>query len=330
MFLEENKILEKILIRKKILKSNKYEVDSLVGGVSSDIWKINHDNKIICIKKSKKKLKVKQNWQAPVIRNMFEAFWNEEVYKFMPSIVPKVLYKNKKPYFFVMEYFDEQLYPIWKTKLLNNEIDYKFAISVSKYLNMIHNHFYNKASVFRKFDNMKIFEELRIKPYIKNLISNHKDLKNELESVSKSLSEKKITLIHGDISPKNILIKKNKPIFLDAECATYGDPAFDFAFCLNHLILKKIILKNSNRLLKKSYDNFIKIYLSNIKWENPSSFEKRVAKILPILILARIDGKSPVEYITSEKEKKTVRMFARNFIINPVNSLNTLSEKWFN
>ena len=48
----------------------------------------------------------------------------------------------------------------------------------------------------------------------------------------------KRALVHGDVSPKNILVGPRGPVFLDAECAWYGDPAFDLAFCLNHLLLK--------------------------------------------------------------------------------------------
>ena len=139
-----------------------------------------------------------------------------------------------------------------------------------------------------------------------------------------------MTLIHGDISPKNILVKNKTPIFLDAECATYGDPAFDIAFCLNHLMLKKIKLKDSSKVLQKSFDLFIKKYLQNVNWENPKDLEKRVSKLLPVLMLSRIDGKSPVEYITEENEKDEVRLFSRNLILKPVKSVSQISNQWFN
>ena len=330
MFSEENKNLEKILLKHNIIRSKKYELCSLTGGVSSDIWKIDDKKRIICLKKAKKKLKVKQNWNAPLVRNMYEASWNEEVYKNFPFVVPKVLFKSKKPYFFVMHYYDEKLFPVWKKNLLANNIDYTFAIKVAEYLYKIHNIFFRKNNISKKFDNMHIFSELRIKPYVINLIKKHIDLKEKFIDISLSLSKNKMTLIHGDISPKNILVKNKTPIFLDAECATYGDPAFDIAFCLNHLMLKKIKLKDSSKVLQKSFDLFIKKYLQNVNWENPKDLEKRVSKLLPVLMLSRIDGKSPVEYITEENEKDEVRLFSRNLIIKPVKSVSQISNKWFN
>ena len=106
----------------------------------------------------------------------------------------------------------------------------------------------------------------------------------------------------------------------------FGDGAL---FYLNNLKLKKIKLKDSSKVLKKSFDLFIKKYLQNVNWENPKDLEKRVAKLLPVLMLSRIDGKSPVEYITEENEKDEVRLFSRNLIMKPVKSVNQISNKWF-
>ena len=59
-----------------------------------------------------------------------------------------------------------------------------------------------------------------------------------LKALVATTQANKRALVHGDVSPKNILGGPAGPVFLDAECAWWGDPAFDLAFCLNHLLLK--------------------------------------------------------------------------------------------
>lgn len=116
-------------------------------------------------------------------------------------------------------------------------------------------------------------------------------------------------LVHGDVSPKNILMRKQGPIILDAECATMGDASFDTAFCLNHLLLKAVNLPGSRDRLLVSALEFWDAYAAHISWEEADALEARVCALLPCLYLARVDGKSPVEYLDDEG-RSTVRHLA--------------------
>src|SRR5437016_3999625 len=117
----------------------------------------------------------------------------------------------------------------------------------------------------------------------------------------------KLALVHGDVSPKNILVGRRGPVFLDAECAWFGDPAFDLAFCLNHLLLKCLWTPPSAHDFLSAFNSLSESYLAMVTWEPPAAVERRAARLLPGLFLARIDGKSPVEYITEESAKNRVR-----------------------
>ena len=321
--------IEKRLVEKNFITSKNYKIEKLSGGVSSDIWKITNQNHIFCLKKAKKKLDVKEDWFVPIERNIYEYKWYNEVNKLVPNIAPQVIYSDSKKFFFIMEYFDEMKFPLWKKELLKSKVNIKFSQSVAQNLSFIHLNSFNNNNLKSKFDTIKLFEDLRIDPYIRFTATIHDDIKNKLLDIANNLNNKKITLVHGDISPKNILINNDKPIFLDAECAWYGDPAFDFAFCINHLILKSIKLPKVKELLSKSFRILSDTYLMNVKWEDPKLFEKRTILILSALMLARIDGKSPVEYINSNYEKQFVRSFAKSIIQNPINSLIDFSNKWF-
>jgi hypothetical protein len=135
-------------------------------------------------------------------------------------------------------------------------------------------------------------------------------------------------LVHGDVSPKNILIGPTGPIFLDAECAWYGDPAFDIAFCLNHMLLKSLWKREASPLFHECFGAMAPAWLSKIDWEPPTVAEARAASLLPGLFLGRVDGKSPVEYVTSETDRNMVRRVARALLSRPVDRLDGILEAW--
>jgi hypothetical protein len=45
-------------------------------------------------------------------------------------------------------------------------------------------------------------------------------------------------------------------------------------------------------------------------------------------MLARIDGKSPVEYLDDDARKTTVRAFARTLLVHPVADLGEIARRW--
>jgi hypothetical protein len=96
-------------------------------------------------------------------------------------------------------------------------------------------------------------------------------------------------------------------VFLDAECAWYGDPAFDVAFCLNHLLLKCLWVPAARSAFLECYDALAAAYLDSVPFKD---VEARTASLLPALLLARVDGKSPVEYL-QDADKDHVRRAAR-------------------
>ena len=140
----------------------------------------------------------------------------------------------------------------------------------------------------------------------------------------------KLTLVHGDISPKNILEGPQGPVFLDAECAWYGDPAFDLAFCLNHLLLKTIVQPERLSALQKSFVMLQQAYLEQVDWEAPAELEARTAALLPGLLLARVDGKSPVEYLQTEAHRELVRSVAFPLLRKAPINLADICNAWRN
>jgi hypothetical protein len=124
------------------------------------------------------------------------------------------------------------------------------------------------------------------------------------------------------VSPKNILVSKidGHPVLLDAETAWYGDPAFDAAFLLNHLLLKSLHVPAIGPELLRQANELFAIWVGHFPEGLQQGLEQRTAALLPCLFLARVDGKSPVEYL-AEDNRQRVRDIARPLIANPVSTI---------
>lgn len=307
--------LDEFLYRNNLLRRGENAVwTPLAGGVSSDIWRVELPDKAVCVKRALASLKVEADWRAPVERNNYEWEWFNFVYKNFPSLVPLPVAHDAEMQMLAMEYLSPEKFTLWKKELLDGTTDADFAASVGKALGKIHAKSANDENVKKTFATDNLFFALRIEPYLLATAEKHHDIASQIEEIAERTLNTKHALVHGDVSPKNILKGKANPIFLDAETAWYGDPAFDLAFCLNHFLLKSIRRRELAESYLRCFHSLYESYLSEVNWETPESLETRAAGLLPVLFLARVDGKSPIEYLTSETDKNFVRRKARYFI----------------
>lgn len=297
----------------------------LAGGVASDIAVVDLGDRRICVKFALAKLKVAEDWFAPVHRNKAEYHWLRTAAEISPDTSLKLLGRSEIQNGFAMEYLDGDDVYLWKTALLQAQPDNGEAAAVGAAIGQIH-----AASAMPGFDtcpfeNRDDFHALRLEPYLRFTATRHPALVDHLNSLADRLYASHQVLVHGDVSPKNILFRAGKPAILDAECATMGDASFDVAFCLNHLLLKAVHMPASRQNLLAAIGSFWGAYSAHINWEVPDVLEARVSALLPMLMLARIDGKSPVEYL-SDQSRQQVRDLATPLIGNPVTRLSALIE----
>ena len=296
-------------------------MNPLTGGVSSDIWRVETASNAICVKRALPTLKTEKEWHAPVERNANEADWFRKAAEIVPDAVPELLAEDRDAGMFAMSYLDPETNPLWKKELRDGRVTPGFAASVGATLGKIHAATANDDIVAERFATDEIFHAIRIEPYLLRTAETCPDVAPRLKALARVTAETRRVLVHGDVSPKNILSGAHGPVFLDAECAWYGDPAFDLAFCLNHLLLKCIWKPAHITAYLASYDALVAAYLEHIHWEPVAILETRTAALLPGLLLARIDGTSPVEYITDEDRKDTARRAARLGLKNPPDTL---------
>lgn len=300
----------------------------LTGGVSSDIWRVDLPDGPACIKRALPKLRVEKPWYAPVSRNAYEVAWMRAAAAVEPDAVPAVIAEDAAAGMFVMAYLDPADHPVWKAQLRDGIVEQGTAAAVGARIGAIHAATADREAVARRFATDEIFYAIRLEPYLVATAEAHPDRAEALHRLAEVTAATRRTLVHGDVSPKNILVGPKGPVFLDAECAWYGDPAFDLAFCLNHLLLKCLWRPHWLDRYLAAFAALAAAYRDRVTWESPDHLEARTARLLPGLFLGRVDGKSPVEYVDRDEDRDAVRRVARELLATPVDRLALVAERW--
>lgn len=300
----------------------------LEGGVSSDIYRAELPGGPVCVKRALPKLRVAADWQAPIGRNRYEVAWMRMAAQIVPHAVPAVVGEDPDGGAFAMSWLPPDRYPVWKTQLRDGTIDPGTAAAVGDVLGRIHAATADRADVHARFPTNAIFYAIRLEPYLAATGRVHPDLAERLDTLVAVTQANARVLVHGDFSPKNLVIGPDGPVILDAECAWYGDPAFDVAFVLNHLLLKGVWRPAWRAHYLASFLSIANAYFRHVAWEPIGVLEARVAALLPGLLLARVDGKSPAEYVTASADKERIRAFARGLLQAPVTDPRTIAQRW--
>jgi 5-methylthioribose kinase len=299
----------------------------LTGGVSSDLWRVDLPTGTICVKGALAQLKVAHAWHAPVSRNEVEWDWLKFAAAVCPGQVPRVIDHDPEAGLFAMEFLPPESYPVWKAQLLDGRVDVAAAWQVGDLVGRLHSASAADPDCVARFATDANFDALRIEPYLHVTAEAHPDLRARLIELAGTTSRTHLAVVHGDVSPKNILIGPAGPVLLDAECAWFGDPAFDIAFCLNHLLLKSVKLRGHAARLVAAARALTEGHTRHIDWESPEAFEERMVALLPALALARVDGTSPVEYLDAA-QRHTIRGLGRALLRSPVTTLDELLDRW--
>lgn len=303
-------------------------IEPLSGGVSSEIWRVSTLGGDVCVKRALARLKVAAVWEAPLGRSHHEAEWLRVARAIRPGNVPELLGEDEGSRLIVMRYLAPGEHRLWKTMLRDGDAGPSIAAEVGRAIAAIHAATAHDRSVARRFATDDAFHALRLEPYLEATARVHPEVADRLMGLSATTAGTRIALVHGDVSPKNVLVGPHGPVLLDAECAWYGDPAFDLAFVLNHLLLKCVWRPRFTADFMAAFRALGGAYADAVDWEPLDRLEKRVAELVPGLLLARIDGKSPVEYITDDGLRDRVRAFAIPLLEEPVSRPGEIADRW--
>ncbi len=324
----EERIITAALLRMGLIDADEQpHITHLTGGVSSLIVRVDTRRGPLCVKQALPELKVATHWSAPLERSHAELAWIAHVSKDLPEAVPTILGSDPSSFCFAMNWLPPESYPVWKLQLRDGVADSVFSAEVGRRLAAIHFATADNDVLAQSFANDENFFQLRLDPYFGATAKVHADCAASLHELISITANNKRALVHGDISPKNLLVGPTGPLFLDAECAWYGEPAFDAAFCLCHLLAKCLWRPTSSDAFLACFDAFSESYLLGVRWENAEHIESRITRLLAAIMLARVDGKSPLEYL-NEHDSERLRNFAKARVLSPREKLKTIRDEW--
>jgi len=325
----------------RVSATEQVAVRELSGGVSNLVLLVTLParGQSFVLKQARERLRVKDDWrcsperiwrEVAVLKICGKALAAQRSEVEEPSehcftaILPEILWQDHENYLYAMTAAPEN-HKTWKEMLLAGEVEpsRKIAATCGRLLGSLHAASWHDESIARELDDRSYFDQLRLDPYYRRIAAVHADLAPRTAELIDSVWQHRCCLVHGDFSPKNLLVWPGHMMLIDFEVGHYGDPAFDLGFFLTHLILKSIWSGPRRHEYLAVADEFWRAYCSTLAPHIPASetlaLEHRLLLNLAGCLLARVDGKSPVEYL-NRPQQQSVRELSRSWLQNPPTS----------
>jgi 5-methylthioribose kinase len=291
------------LIEKQIISANdQAEVEILTGGVSNVVLAITTKNQKMVLKQALAELMVAQKWEADQRRAIVEANAIALFHKLSPDQVPNLVFLDPERFILILDRVPVGS-TVWKSDLLDGVINPDIAEVLGTTLAQWHNFGEKDKEARMQFMEDSLFEQLRIDPFYRFVAAKNDALKPVISTLINELEGDKTTIVHGDFSPKNIMVGMDDQVYiLDFEVTHVGNPVFDLAFLLAHLLCKRFRTDEplEEKLLGAAAERFINAY------ETIRPFASSLSLHTALIALARVEGKSPVNYLDSNKQSALV------------------------
>ena len=307
MNIVDPKVLSRYLQDKgQLLPGEEISVRELSGGVSCVTLLVQRAaGPDLVIKKARPKLKVSVDWFSDPSRIHIEAAAMTALREIMPpGSVPKLLFEDKKHHLLGMEAVP-QPHDNWKTLLLQGKLDLEHVEQFARNLAAIHRLSLQNGRRHQRFTNRYFFITLRLEPYYTFVAGQLPRADRFLQELIKDTLAVQLTLVHGDYSPKNILVHQNRLVLLDHEVMHFGDGAFDIGFSMTHLLSKARHLPLFRADFRQAALHYWSMYQKHFIL--PPGWEERAVRHTIACLLARVRGKSPLEYLSEEEKDAQAR-----------------------
>ncbi len=290
-------------------------VAALGGGVSNTVLlAASPGGRIVC-KQALEKLRVEADWRSRPDRTLREADAMQAIAPLLPAgAVPRIVFIDRPNCIYAMEAAPASATD-WKSALLRGQADPAVAAAAGRILGALIRATFQKPAWEAQFGDQTVFDELRLDPYYRFTAARHPDCAAHFRAL---LDSRRVSLVHGDWSPKNILVAGNVVTAIDFEVVHYGDPCFDTGFLICHLLLKSIHLP----IYAQGFQRCATAFWEALDLQNEWIWSGTVAH-LGGLLLARADGKSPAEYLNGP-ERERLRRLAKHLIAQPAESIEEL------
>lgn len=285
----------------------------LEGGVSNVVLRASVPGGDVVLKQSLPQLRVEDEWLAKRERLLTEGCALRALGALTPGLLPRVLDVDPELFTLVMEAAPSS-WQTWKADLMQGHVDPHVAATLGTVLGIWHRETAQDPSLLADFDDQEAFTQLRLDPYHRTAAERVPEAAAAVEAVVERMAGTRGCLVHGDFSPKNILVGAPGLWVLDFEVAHTGDPAFDLAFLLTHLALKALHLPPHAQPLLTAAVEFLRAYDASVGTLLPD--RAHIIAHTGCLLLARAVGKSPAEYLDAP-ERSRLRAAAVSVLLQP-------------
>jgi 5-methylthioribose kinase len=251
--LNQDTVVQYLISKNVITQSDTAEVEVLTGGVSNVVLAVTTANQKLVLKQALAELAVSEKWEADQRRAIVEADAISLFNQLSPTQVPKLVFLDPERFILVLERVPVGS-TVWKSDLLAGVINPDVGAALGKTLATWHNYADGNAEVKIKFMEDSLFEQLRIDPFYRFVAAKNPQIEVAIRKLINELEGDKTTIVHGDFSPKNIMVAMNDDVYiLDFEVTHVGNPVFDIAFLVAHLVCK--FFRTEDRLQAKLLAN---------------------------------------------------------------------------
>jgi aminoglycoside phosphotransferase (APT) family kinase protein len=276
----------------------------LAGGVSNKTVLVERaSGEAWVLKQALPKLRVAVDWFSDPARISREALGLRYLAELAPpGATTPLVFEDPEHHLLAMKAVP-QPHENWKAMLLAGRVDLGHVEQFGKLLAQVHRKAWERREELgRVFDDCTFFESLRVEPYYEYTATQVPEAAPFLSRLVADTRGRRITLVHGDYSPKNVLVHGQRLVLLDHEVIHWGDPAFDLGFALAHLLSKAHHLPPARGKFKHAALGFwidYKIELDDPEWA--ADLDVLAARHTLGCLLARVAGKSVLEYLSPEE-----------------------------
>lgn len=312
----ETELIEYLTTNGHIADGEKPILETLSGRVSNRAVIVKRaSDEAWVLKQALPKLRVKTDWFSDPKRIHREALgirWLSQLTA--PGTIPNLLFEDREQHILAMSAVP-QPHMNWKQMLLASDVQQHHVKQFAQIIAHIHHKSRQRQDEIEPiFRDRHFFETLRLEPYYSYTASQQPAAAAFYETLIADTHQNRTALVHGDYSPKNILVYHDRLILLDHEVIHWGDPAFDIGFSMTHLLSKAHHIVDRRTVLLEAAHEYWRGYTSEVSCDD--EFERRAVRHTLACMLARVDGRSPLEYLTKE-ERQRQRHIILNFITHP-------------
>jgi 5-methylthioribose kinase len=313
--LDETSVVAYLAGRGVLPRPDEARARVLTGGVSNVVLAVEGGGCDVVVKQALEQLRVEQEWLATPERADTEAAALRLAERLLGDRVPGLVDADPESHTLTIALAPAG-WRTWKDDLMAGDVDVPVAGALGQLLGELHARTLDDPALIERFGSWDAFRELRVDPFILAVARRRPELADELQTLVDEMQARSRVLVHGDFSPKNVLVADGGRVWLlDWEVAHVGDAGFDLGFLLGHLVLKALRRPGDRAALTQCAGRFLDAYgaaVPDALAPEPAHLGRHVAA----LVLARVDGKSTVDYL-AEPARSRARELATTWLRRP-------------